>query len=141
MKLRKGVLSDNLEIMRLNAQIPNSNWKMDDYQSYYERHDAIFMVAQIDATIVGFVLWVVNDDFGELYQICVDVPFRHLGIGKKLIDASLKMLSGNTEVFLEVSETNQAAIAFYERLGFTLSRIRRDYYGPNNHALVLRKGV
>ena len=40
---------------------------------------------------------------------------------------------------LEVGYTNEPAIALYQRLGFEQLRVRENYYGPGQHALILKR--
>jgi ribosomal-protein-alanine N-acetyltransferase len=40
---------------------------------------------------------------------------------------------------LEVRQSNAAARAFYQRLGFRATGVRRNYYGPNEDALLMSK--
>jgi ribosomal-protein-alanine N-acetyltransferase len=46
--------------------------------------------------------------------------------------------AGATQATLEVRRSNTAALALYERLGFTCEGVRADYYqSPREDALVL----
>lgn len=141
MNVRKSISADLPAIVRLNAQIPSSNWKAHDYQNYYGRGDAIFVVAEVDGQVVGFALSTSNQDLSELLQICVDDAYRQSGYGRALLEYTYGFLVKNSAFFLEVSENNKDAIALYEGFGFIRSRIRRDYYGLGNHAIELRKVV
>jgi len=63
----------------------------------------------------------------ELTYLAVDPAQRNVGIGRKLVDAFTSALrdAGARSYALSVDEVNHAAIAFYERLGFTrLGRYR-----------------
>jgi len=39
---------------------------------------------------------------------------------------------------LDVAYHNEAAIALYQQLGFEQLSARKDYYGPGQHALILK---
>jgi ribosomal-protein-alanine N-acetyltransferase len=39
---------------------------------------------------------------------------------------------------LEVRDTNDAAIMLYQKLGFEQLAARQNYYGPGQHALILK---
>jgi ribosomal-protein-alanine N-acetyltransferase len=39
---------------------------------------------------------------------------------------------------LEVGYENEPAIALYQQLGFEQRAARQDYYGPGQHALILK---
>jgi ribosomal protein S18 acetylase RimI-like enzyme len=49
--------------------------------------------------------------------------------------------AGATQVLLEVSSTNHAALAFYAAEGFTTLDRRRRYYRDGSDAVVMRRPV
>jgi len=107
------------------------------------REDSFFAVAR-DAGILGFVIlrWAADD--GELLQIAVDKPVRHLGVGDLLMTAAINYAykQSLSSVHLEVRESNANAIALYKKHGFKTVRLRRDYYtDPIEDAVVMVKGL
>src|SRR5262249_37794869 len=58
-------------------------------------------------------------DEAELLTLGVAPACRHAGLGRALLEAAIAALrgSGATRLFLEVDETNQAALALYRSLG------------------------
>ena len=62
--------------------------------------------------------------------MAVDAAARRHGIGRKLLDVHLPRLGrhGVKQVFLEVGETNMAALRLYKRLGFEEVGRRQGYY-------------
>jgi len=89
----------------------------------------------------GFViLRKTSEDEGELLQIAVDAATRRRGVADLLMGAALVFAAGNSirSVFLEVRESNKAAILLYEKHGFRAVRTRKDYYNsPAEDALVM----
>ncbi len=79
---------------------------------------------------VGFVLARVAADEGEILTLAVARRYRRLGVGRLLMDAVLRHLYHERAeaLFLEVDETNEAALALYRRLGFKIVGQRPDYY-------------
>lgn len=77
----------------------------------------------------------------ELENIVVSPAARRTGIGSQLLDA-LKRAASETNcasVFLEVRESNQAARAFYEGVGFKQDGRRKSYYSsPSEDAILYR---
>ena len=69
---------------------------------------------------VGFVLARLAAGEGEILTVAVARAHRRQGLGWRLMDAVLRELHGQRAeaLFLEVDETNAAAIALYRRLGF-----------------------
>jgi [ribosomal protein S18]-alanine N-acetyltransferase len=79
------------------------------------------------------------DDFADLLRIVVAPERRGQGIARKLLIASILMAqaTGAVRVLLEVEADNAPALAVYRRLGFAAIDLRRDYYGPGLHAVVM----
>jgi len=67
---------------------------------------------------------------GEILNIAVSKEHRRQGAGTHLLHELLLLAKGLalTEVFLEVRQSNLAAIALYERFGFVQIGIRKGYY-------------
>ena len=62
-----------------------------------------------------------NEDLGEVYVLGIDPQRQAQGLGRVLTMAGLRYLrdQGLSEVMLHVESDNAAALATYERLGFT----------------------
>lgn len=58
--------------------------------------------------------------------------YRHHGIGRRLLQYALELAQSPklnvTEITLDVQVTNDAALAFYQRHGFTIVREEKNYY-------------
>jgi len=88
----------------------------------------------------GFIFGRVVVDEGEILNLAVRQAYRRSGEGTALVRRLLGIFAekGVRRVFLEVRESNRAATAFYERLGFRESGRRKDYYrDPVEAALLL----
>ena len=89
---------------------------------------------------VGFVLARLAAGEGEILTVAVARAHRRQGLGWRLMDAVLRELHAQRAeaLFLEVDETNAAAIALYRRLGFSEVGKRPSYYqsadGPDRRA-------
>ncbi len=92
----------------------------------------------------GFVLARLVADEAEILTIAVRQKNRRSGIGWRLMIAVLGRLraEGARTLFLEVDESNSAAIALYRKLGFEHVAERAAYYdrqgGSKSAALVMR---
>jgi ribosomal-protein-alanine N-acetyltransferase len=99
-----------------------------------------------DAPPVGFVLARLAAGEGEILTVAVARTHRRQGLGWRLMDAVLRELHSQRAeaLFLEVDETNAAAIALYRRLGFFEVGKRPRYYETGegrSGALVMRRDL
>jgi ribosomal-protein-alanine N-acetyltransferase len=98
------------------------------------------------AAPVGFVLARLAAGEGEILTVAVARTHRRQGLGWRLMDAVLRELHGQRAeaLFLEVDETNDAAIALYRGLGFFEVGKRPHYYESlegKSGALVMRRDL
>jgi len=99
------------------------------------------LVAETDGTVAGYLVARVVRDEGEILNLAVTPERRRRGVGRELLTAGLAWLEagGAREVYLEVRESNDVALAMYRARGFRPVGLRADYYrNPREDALVLR---
>jgi [ribosomal protein S18]-alanine N-acetyltransferase len=89
---------------------------------------------------VGVISIKTVGELADLHRLVVDSRSRRRGIGTDLVRAGLEVARqlGVREVILDVAFDNEPAIALYQQLGFEQLRARQDYYGPGQHALILK---
>ena len=103
---------------------------------------ASYVVAEgEDGQVLGYAgLHVVLDE-GYIDNVAVRPACRRQGIAGRLLDVFCRFGQENL-VFLtlEVRESNEAAIALYEKHGFVQAGRRKDYYqNPKEDALLLTR--
>jgi ribosomal-protein-alanine N-acetyltransferase len=89
-----------------------------------------------EGRLVGYSLfWHVVDEI-HLLNVAVAADARRRGVGRALMNDLLAYArdSGVVRVLLEVRPSNAAAIALYERLGFSTFAIRERYYADGEDA-------
>jgi ribosomal-protein-alanine N-acetyltransferase len=102
---------------------------------------ALFLVAEEQRQIAGYVVALDAADEGEILNLAVAEGGRRRGLGRALVEAMIAALSerGVRQVFLEVRESNAAARALYATFGFKDVGRRKAYYRrPVEDAIVLR---
>lgn len=144
-------VTDSATLMELHREDFVRPWSDVEFSTLLEQ-DTVFGYAAREigrggAAPVGFVLARHAAEEGEILTIAVSRSHRRQGIGWQLMDAILRELHGRRAeaLFLEVDETNLAAIALYRRLGFREVGKRPNYYrsterGPTG-ALVMRRDL
>ena len=94
--------------------------------------------------IVGFALARIGADECELLSLGVAPGQRRKGVGASLLDATMACAAARSAraLFLEVAETNRAALRLYRGRGFVPVGRRPDYYeparGPREAAVTMR---
>jgi ribosomal protein S18 acetylase RimI-like enzyme len=110
-------------------------------QYLQQRDSAVFLVAEKGGRVVGDGIALVRNHkggvSGRVYSLVVSQEHRGQKIGQKLLRAMLDALSerGVGRVYLEVEQTNAAAIHLYERSGFRRIGVLPDYYDDGQHAV------
>ena len=87
-------------------------------------------VYEKDGEILGFYIISNIADLVEIFTIAVDKDHREEGIGSKLLDHIINYAKENcaSEIWLEVATKNIAAINLYQKYGFKVQTIRKNYY-------------
>lgn len=109
----------------------DSGWPPESYLTYDCR------VAVSGGAVAGFL---VSRETApgerEILNLAVDAAQRRRGIGKNLLESELARAGGS--YFLEVRESNVAAINLYRSIGFRVIGRRPDYYlDPPEAAIVM----
>ena len=100
----------------------------------------ILLVRTSACRVAGFcAFWLVFDEI-HINNIALRPDFRARGIGTALLRQVLAegQHLGARRATLEVRASNQLARRLYERMGFYVAGVRRNYYsGPVEDALIL----
>lgn len=93
-----------------------------------------------DTGIKGVIVYDVIYDRIEIQYIVVESTSRRNGIATELVKYVEQKNSSIKNITLEVRESNNAALSFYEKLGFKRVAIRKNYYGNENGILMIKLG-
>ena len=87
-----------------------------------EQRDGLFFVARLGQTVVGTVMAGYDGHRGWIYSLAVLPDYRGIGIGSRLLRHAEARLAGLgcIKVNLQIVECNEAAVGFYERLGYDI---------------------
>lgn len=130
--LRLSDLDRILEIER--ASFGEDAYDRKLFAEFFHRCGDLFLVALRGRTVCGYMVTCMGGRSAarsaELVSVAVDPKLRSKGIASALMDSTLRRLRRRRigRLGLCVKVTNHAAIALYERYGFTRSRIVRRYY-------------
>ncbi len=102
---------------------------------------------EANSNLAGFILSRRALEEAEILTIVVDPRKRGQGCGQRLLCSHLARLAscGVEVLFLEVDQSNSAALALYRRHGFVEKGMRRGYYakpdGTRANALVMSRSL
>lgn len=115
-----------------------SPWDLSSILSVLESRNASLYLAEENGVPVSYCLAASVLDEAELLRIAVLPDYRRRGIADRLMKLLLSEWreSGIRQAFLEVRESNTAAVALYEKNGFRPVCIRKKYYDNGENAIV-----
>lgn len=110
----------------------------ENFKNEFYLDNRIYFVAVLDDKIVGYIGVLNCIDFFEIIGIGVKLKNQNCGIGTKLLNEIFKKAKSFkiNKIFLEVDSTNKNAKSFYEKNGFVVTNVRKNYY-KNNDAFVM----
>ena len=147
-RLRDFRPEDLEEVMHINRTCLPENYTAYFFMSIHRRYPDLFLVAERDGRIVGYIMCRIERDFmrrrtkGHIISIAVMPEHRRRGIATALMKEALARMMhryGAGECYLEVRVSNLPAISLYEKLGFWKDRIVPKYYLDGEDAYIMRK--
>lgn len=129
-------------VLEVEAESFTNPWTRDMYAWELQNRSMchIFLVRTDECRVAGFcAFWLVFDEI-HINNIALRPGFRAQGMGSALLERVLSEGRGlgARRATLEVRASNTAARRLYERFGFYVAGVRRDYYtSPVEDALVL----
>lgn len=136
--------SDLDDVAELETRCFRDPWSRDALAESLADPCAKMMVALYGGTVCGYVCLMLTDEIGYIPRVCVRPAFRRRGVATALLDTAetAARVFGCTSITLEVRESNAAAIALYESLGYyPLGRRQGFYTDPIEAALVMTRQV
>lgn len=98
-----------------------------------------FMHILIFEDCKGILIYDYIYDRIEIEYIIVKSQYRRKGIATKLLKFMELQYNNIKNITLEVNESNEAAIKFYEQSGFMKVAVRKNYYEAQNGFLMIKK--
>ena len=132
-------------ILEIDRESITPPWTELDMQSELGRADSTFIAAAEygGVSVVGFIiLRRVSIDEGEIFRIAVAKSARRRGVGDMLMRMILNYADNIAlkTLYLEVRESNKAAITLYRKYGFVQSGRRKGYYdNPTEDATIMTR--
>ena len=142
-QIREMQVKDADAVAAIEQQIFSQPWSRQGFLDAVKLANTVFLVAEENNRIVGYIGMYVAMDEGEITNVAVAPVERCHGIGGMLIAELLKIAEnkGIARIVLEVRVSNDSAIRLYERNGFVQCGVRRGFYEfPKEDAYVMVHG-
>ena len=134
--------SDLAAVSQIESLVQTHPWTKNQFEESINSH--VSTVIEQDHQVLGFCILQPVVDEANLLLMAVDPSMQGKGLGYQLLEQSLQLLKNDpVQIFLEVRESNVAAIALYQKSGFHQIDVRKNYYpkagGGKEHAVIMVK--
>jgi [ribosomal protein S18]-alanine N-acetyltransferase len=142
LKVRPYQAGDSEAVSEISRRSPQAaQWPK---ESYDQAHCSgqIVLIAELNGQVSGFLVVRIIGGEAEILNTAVHPAVRREGIGSGLLSTAVSSARAQNakSIYLEVRESNAAAISFYRQHGFEKTAERRQYYSsPTENAVVMRK--
>ena len=128
LNLRLMTLADIPAVYAIERQVQTHPWSETLFSDSVQNGHYCTVLEQ-GSQVVGFCILQKVHDEANLLLMAIDPAFQKRGLGVQLLEQSIKGLGEQCNmVFLEVRQSNQAAIGLYEKIGFAQMDLRKNYY-------------
>jgi len=105
-------------------------WSEAAFYQEIHKYYALSKVAVLQDKIIGYICVNLIFDDGHILNLAVHPDFRRQGLATRLMEEILNASGekGCRVFYLEVRGSNTEARTFYERLGFKIAGVRKNYY-------------
>lgn len=129
-------------VVQIEKLVQSHPWTLNQFQDAVNAYQST--VIEQAGQVVGFCILQPVLDEANLLLMAIHPNQQGKGLGYRLLDESIALLKNQpVQIFLEVRESNQAAIALYEKSGFHQIDLRKNYYpspnGGREHAIIMVK--
>ena len=114
-------------------------WDKEDFDICLRKKDNVGVVLSLDEKIIGYMIFQFTKKHYSILSIAVQPSYQKNGYGKQMIEyLKTKIRSSNSgpkdHIKLIVSDENLNCHKFLKSLGFTATKVIKDYFGPCHDA-------
>ncbi len=141
MKIVPMTTEDAKALAELDLLCFNVPWSEKSFQEEANNPLARYFVAKEEEKIIGYGgIWLVSGE-GQITNIAVHPEMRKKGIASAILEELIRSAEGCEQIFLEVRESNVAAISLYEKYGFKNCGVRKNFYhSPTENGIIMIRG-
>ena len=139
--IRDWLFSDNGQISELEKKCFAFPWSYEMVCETQGQDNFYGVVAEENGGVIGYAGAIYCLDQADIALVATHPDYRRKGIAENVVNQLIGalLLKGVTTVYLEVRVNNHGARSLYEKLGFTMVGIRKNYYEDAEDAIVMAK--
>lgn len=140
MIIRRMTEQDCKKAAELEKEIFSQPWSEQGFLDALIREENIFLAAEEDGELYGYLGLYQSLDEGEITNVAVKADKRNAGIGFRLMQAAIEAAKQQQihQIVLEVRISNVSAIHLYEKCGFVNCGVRKGFYDfPKEDAYIM----
>ena len=132
--------TDLVAVTQIEKLVQSHPWTQKQFEESIASYQST--VIEVQGAVVGFCILQPVLDEANLLLMAIHPSQQGKGLGYQLLDQSIAMLKNDPiQIFLEVRESNQVAIALYQKADFHQIDVRKNYYplekGGREHAVIM----
>lgn len=119
------------------------SWVPSRIARHVRSEESVVLVAQCRGHIAGFSIMRFGVEEGHLDLLAVRPKYRRGGVGRRMIAwlEEVALTAGVSVIYLEVRAENEAALAFYEALGYIRVKRLPGYYSGIETAVFMARDL
>ena len=138
--IRKASVWDIPRINELGSLLNDNFSSVNHLNDMLEDGLSIILVYEKDDKIIGFISATDLGETCDILSLVVDPKYRNKMVASNLIDYLISELSEDLKLItLEVASKNIPAINYYEKFGFEVVNVRRNYYPDGDDAYLMAR--
>lgn len=139
--VRIAALEDIPALCALENECFSLPWSAAAFESFLANGCSRCLVAEMEGAVVGYIGMNLISGEGEITNLAVTASARGRGAATVLLGALCK-LEGVCRLMLDVRVSNAAARALYEKCGFTVDGMRKNFYShPREDAVLMSREI
>ena len=131
--------NDLADIIQIEEQCFPFPWDQEDFNICLRKKDNVGVVLTSGENIIGYMIFQFSKKSYIILSIAVDPAYQKNGHGKQMIEyLKTKIRSSNSgpkdQIKIIVSDQNLNCHNFLKCIGFTATKVIKEYFGPDHDA-------
>lgn len=131
-----------MNLIQLNTPAFFAEKESDDLSNYLDTEIELYYVLIFDKNIVGCggINFAENGTVGKISWDIIHPDYQGKSLGTKLLKYRINILKAIPNIKKITVRTSQVAYKFYEKQGFTLNEIKRNYWAEGFDMYAMQYG-